>query len=291
MRAFCRFLHIFVYIYSMKKIITQLEAKKLYFEAVEKKAQARLSRMPDEGRLRIRKTRGYVQFFQVTRKGEHNGYYLSQKNGADLKLTRRLAQKSYTEILIKNCKQFSNAISDFLRKIPETDIRNIKAECPEFRGLVTPPSENEMTDAEFIANWRAVTYKGKEISEESARYTTNRGETVRSKSEKIIADLLDSRDIPYRYEFPMKMKLGLGRSAVFYPDFFILGPDRKEIVLEHFGLMDNPEYCRNALGKMNIYLANGIYPGDRFIFTYETSDMPFDSRLLGKMLDKMFGMN
>ena len=275
----------------MKKIITQLEAKKLYFDALAKNARARLSRMPDEGRLRIRKTRGYVQFFQVTRKGEHNGHYLSQKNGADLHLTRRLAQKEYTEVLIKNCEQYSRAISVFLEQIPENDIRNIKAERPEFRALVTPPSENEMTDDEFIAAWRAVTYKGKEIPEECARYTTNGGETVRSKSEKIIADLLDSRGIPYRYEFPQKMRVRRGRTAVFYPDFTILAPDRREIILEHFGLMDDPEYCRNVLEKLNVYISNGIFPGDRFLFTYETSDMPFDSRLLEKMLDKMFGAN
>lgn len=275
----------------MKKIITQLEAKKLYFDALAKNARARLSRMPDEGRLRIRKTCGYVQFFHVTRKGEHNGHYLSQKNGADLNLTRRLAQKEYTEVLIKNCEQYSRAISVFLEQIPENDIRNIKAERPEFRALVSPPSENEMTDDEFIAAWRTVNYKGKEIPEECARYTMNGGETVRSKSEKIIADLLDSRGIPYRYEFPQKMRVRRGRTAVFYPDFTILAPDRREIILEHFGLMDDPEYCRNVLEKLNVYISNGIFPGDRFLFTYETSDMPFDSRLLEKMLDKMFGAN
>ncbi len=273
----------------MKRIISQLKAKKNYFDALAKNARARLSRMPDEGRLRIRKTRGYVQFFQITRKGEHNGHYLSQKNGADLNLTRRLAQKEYTEALIKNCEQYSRAITAFLEQIPESDIKNIKAERPEFRGLVSPPSENEMTDVEFIDAWRAVTYKGKEISDECARYTTNQGETVRSKSEKIIADLLDSRGIPYRYEFPQKMKVRRGRTAVFYPDFTILAPDRREIILEHFGLMEDSEYCRNALKKISAYIANGFFPGDRFLFTYETSEMPFDSRLLGKMLDKMFG--
>ncbi|MCQ2601867.1 MAG: hypothetical protein MJ184_10960 [Treponema sp.] len=275
----------------MKRIISQLKAKKDYFDALAKNARARLSRMPDEGRLRIRRTRGYTQFFHVTRKGEHNGHYLSQKNGADLNLTRRLAQKEYTEELIRIAEQYSRAISFFLDQLPETEVKNIKVGQPVFRTLVSPPSESEMTDDEFITAWRAVTYKGKEISDECARYTTNRGETVRSKSEKIIADLLDSRGIPYRYEFPQKMKVGRIRTAVFYPDFTILAPDRREVILEHFGLMDDPEYCRNALKKFSIYVSNGIFPGDRFLFTYETSEMPFDSRLLGKMLDKMFGAN
>ncbi|MCQ2585555.1 MAG: hypothetical protein MJ185_08185 [Treponema sp.] len=275
----------------MKKIIAQLEAKKLYFDALAKKARARLSRMPDEGRLRIRRTRGYTQFFHVTRKGEHNGHYLSQKNGADLKLARRLAQKEYTEELIRIAEQYSRAISSFLDQLPETEVKNIKVGQPVFRTLVSPPSENEMTDAEFIAAWRAVTYKGKEISEECARFTTSRGETVRSKSEKIIADLLEVRGISYRYEFPLELKVGRVRTATFYPDFTILGPDRREIILEHFGLMEDPEYCRNALKKISAYIANGFFPGDRFLFTFETSEMPFDSRFLEKMLDKIFEAN
>lgn len=74
-----------------------------------------------------------------------------------------------------------------------------------------------------------------------------------------------------------------------YPDFVLLYvAERKEYILEHLGMMDNPEYSIKAIRKINTYAQNGIYVGDRLLLTYETSQDPVDMRLLQKMLQKLF---
>lgn len=85
-------------------------------------------------------------------------------------------------------------------------------------------------------------------------FLQKRGERVRSKTEKIIADKLYSMGIPYRYEYPVKIK-GYG---MIYPDFMLLNiSTRENICFEHFGMMDNAEYCEKAIKKIEGYIKSG----------------------------------
>ena len=47
---------------------------------------------------------------------------------------------------------------------------------------------------------------------------------------------------------------------------------KEEIYLEHFGLLNDEEYRKDVLEKMDMYRASGIYPGKNLLFTYETED-------------------
>ena len=62
---------------------------------------------------------------------------------------------------------------------------------------------------------------------------------------------------------------------------------RKEIYLEHFGLLDDPEYLTKTLQKLDEYRANGIYPEKNLLFTYETETLPLDIKGIRKMLDDL----
>ena len=98
---------------------------------------------------------------------------------------------------------------------------------------------------------------------------------MRSKSEVIIADLLGREKIPYRYEYPVKIK-GWGKV---YPDFTVLNvKKRKEMYWEHFGMMDDPEYVEKAVQKIEMYQKNGIYPGEHLIITYETRNVQINQK-------------
>ena len=104
---------------------------------------------------------------------------------------------------------------------------------------------------------------------------------VRSKSEAIIADMLYDLGIPYHYECPIKLKGGQIR----YPDFTILRTKTREVIyLEHFGLLDDEGYRRDALEKLDIYRTNGIYPGKNLLFTYETEYSPLDINGIKNMI-------
>lgn len=135
----------------------------------------------------------------------------------------------------------------------------------------------EVSDERYRKEWEQCEYTGKEFEENATEIYTDRGERVRSKSEKIIADKLFKENIAYRYEYP----LDVVQLGTFYPDFTILDEvNRRNIIFEHFGLMDNEEYANNAVSKIQIYSRAGYVLGDNLYITMETSTKPLDSRML-----------
>ena len=112
---------------------------------------------------------------------------------------------------------------------------------------------------------------------------TERGERVRSKSEKIMADYFFRNEIVYKYEKPLYLK-GLG---TVYPDFTFLSPRTgEEIYWEHDGRMDDPVYAKNAVKKIEAYENNGIYPGERLILTFETECTILNTQTIEKLVHK-----
>ena len=98
---------------------------------------------------------------------------------------------------------------------------------------------------------------------------------VRSKSEKIIADLLYRKGIPYHYEPELILRDG----TKIYPDFAVLNlKHRKTIYWEHLGMMEDPEYSEKAVRKISAYIKNGIFPGEQLILTAETKEFPVNVR-------------
>lgn len=41
---------------------------------------------------------------------------------------------------------------------------------------------------------------------------------------------------------------------------------------------------KNAGDKINLYVRNGIYPGERLITTYETQEQPLDTTIVQKLI-------
>ena len=100
---------------------------------------------------------------------------------------------------------------------------------------------------------------------EDRKYKTKKGTLLRSKSEYIIANMLEDYDIPYRYEQPMKMG-----SKVIYPDFTIKHPyTGTTMIWEHFGALHEPKYEASMNEKMKFYLAQGCIPFVTIIYTFE----------------------
>ena len=80
---------------------------------------------------------------------------------------------------------------------------------------------------------------------------TERGEQVRSKSEKIIADSLYRNGIPYRYEHPVYLR-GMG---VVHPDFICLHvKKRKEILWYTWDLWEIRSIAGGRLKKKKCIL-------------------------------------
>lgn len=153
------------------------------------------------------------------------------------------------------------------------------------------PSRKKMVDAriisdkEYVNQWSAKIYSGKDFAEGQAEIYTEKKERVRSKSEKIIADMLYHKKIPYKYECPINLK-GLG---MIYPDFTCLRlADRKTILWEHLGMMTDPIYCQKAMKKIDIYAKNGFIQGRDIIYTFESEKNSLNTMSVENLINQIF---
>ena len=134
------------------------------------------------------------------------------------------------------------------------------------------------SDASFIEKWMT----GFDVSASDGfaadrKYVTDSGCTVRSKSEKIIADLLTAYNIPYIYEPRVVLESG----RVIYPDFAVLNvAKRKTYYWEHFGLVGDVEYSVKNFSKICEYEYCGIGLGKGLIVSFESSEYPLSTRRL-----------
>lgn len=165
-----------------------------------------------------------------------------------------------------------------------TYISKIDFELPKLhtqRQLLVTPIE-PIWEKE-LARWYDMEYQGKEFYEGTAEIVTEKGERVRSKSEKILADYFYRNNILYQYEKPLYLK---GYGTV-YPDFtFLSKKTRKEIYWEHEGMMDKPEYAKSAVKKIESYQRNGIHLGERLILTFETELTVLNSQIVEELVEK-----
>ena len=103
----------------------------------------------------------------------------------------------------------------------------------------SPTCPAEFTDDGYARRWQAEKYQNR-WEGRGFKFETPRGERVRSKSEWMIASMLDASGVPYRYEETVGLHELYG--GAFHPDFTVLNKrTRKEYYWEHFGRMDDPE--------------------------------------------------
>ncbi|MDD7593008.1 MAG: hypothetical protein PUJ57_02050 [Peptoniphilaceae bacterium] len=78
------------------------------------------------------------------------------------------------------------------RAYEDEEVQNLYEHCSSARKIFKTPLERTMEQ------WFAIPYKGLDYRNEEQQMLTKHGESVRSKSEKIIADRLISYGIPYK---------------------------------------------------------------------------------------------
>ncbi len=261
--------------HQSEELISFLQSRKEYLLRIEKQLTRAIDKAPP-GSLRINRNKGHVEYYQRETGGKANGLYLSKKNR---KLAMRLGQKRYDQIARRSARDELALIDRFLTAYPELPLEMIASSLsPELRALILPIEED---DGSFALRWQNVPCPENELWEDTRRYTTARGEKVRSKSELIIANELSRAGVPYRYEYPVELKY-LG---TVHPDFTVLNVRlRKELLWEHRGMMDDPAYAENAVRKMAAYAANGYLPGRDMIITEETNSFPLDTELVQMLI-------
>lgn len=266
----------------MRRIEDMLRNEVIQLKKIIEVVKRRLKNVPN-GKLRISKSRGRVEYYlkgdecSDTRK---NGRYLKAN---EKKIARDIAQRDYDNQVLKKAIKRVKAIEGFLDIYENSSLKDLYIRTNPLRlDLIDVV---EISDEEYIKQWQGVKYEGKGDMDDNQIFITERGERVRSKSEKIIADKLYMMGIPYRYEFPLVLK----GNIILYPDFTILKmPSREVVYLEHFGRMDSIGYVNDAFFRIRTYERNEIYVGINLFFTHETSKNPLNTKVLDEMLRKLF---
>ena len=116
----------------------------------------------------------------------------------------------------------------------------------DLRGLLKLASSEHSVTAQRLTNLfeapHPIEHLGKFL-EEKLIHRTKRGEMVRSKSEVIIANMLDSLKLGYAYEQPFTGKDG----SIRYTDFTIEDAESgRTVLLEHLGMLSNPATLKNG---------------------------------------------
>lgn len=265
------------------QITADLENRLTQLKQVLAVTQKGLANTP-QGHLRVSQKGHNPEFYQITEPGDTLGSYIPRTK---LVLARRLAQKDYDNRLIKQLKQEIRALQKYLAQTKGgSALTAIYTKlCPARQSLVTPIT---LTDAQYAAQWQAVSWTGLPFTPDSDDYITARRERVRSKSEVIIADTLARHGVPYRYEYPLKLKSGRdGAFRTIHPDFLCLNVrTRAEFYWEHFGLMDDPDYLERTLVKLKDFAENKILPGKNLIFTMESTACKLSTRQIENLINE-----
>lgn len=261
----------------MEQMKNLLREREEYLLRLKREKEKTLKTAP-EGFLRICNSRNRTQYYQRTDPKDFNGVYIKEK---DISLAQGLAQKDYDQRILRAVEKELESIKKYLTNYPELNVEQVYESLhKERQKLIIPIRE---TDEQYIQKWKAIEYEGKGFTEETPEFYTSKGERVRSKSEWIIADLLEKEGIPYRYEYPIYLR-GIGK---IYPDFTVLNVRKhREMYLEHFGMMDNPAYAEKAVSKIQLYEQNGIFPGEDLLITYETGKSPINQRVIMRMIQR-----
>lgn len=205
--------------------------------------------------------------------------YISKKNR---RYAEKLALKKYYQLELEGLKKELNAIDVCLSHYPSTKISDDFLECnPEYQNLLSGIVSTSNASA---ALWLTEEYDNNKNYPEGLKFKTNQGSLVRSKSEVIIANILSSHNIPFRYECGLNLN-----GMIIYPDFTIMHPVTNQIFYwEHFGLIDNPSYAHSAMTKLQTYMTNNIFPSINLITSYETKDNPLDISMIEEIVKYYF---
>lgn len=259
------------------EIREQLNMSRKELNRIINKARSRLKNAPP-GTLSIYIEKGNPYYYlNIMEDGKRRKHYLRKQDSYKIS---SLAQKDFDKQIINAAEKQKKCIDDFLKEYDGYALRNIYAKLsPQRKQLI---EADIVDDEEYARRWMSVEYEPGRFEFAAGEYYTLKGERVRSKSEKIIADALFQNGIPYRYEYPLHLNNG----QTWRPDFTILNKrTREEFILEHFGMMDDPDYCAGALGKLHVYMENGYFPGENLLITAESSSKPLNTKTLDILID------
>ncbi len=263
----------------MRRLIVEIKKEKKKIEKICETVEQQLLQCGDVqgGSVDVKEKHSTLQFYIKGNNQKYEYIPAGEKEKAE-----KIVRYKYYRKIEKIAKKELELLTKVEMFLETQSIEMVYANMGKIKQQLVEPVV--IPREQYRNTWLEEEYEGKKFSEDNVEIYTDRGERVRSKSEKIIADKLYREDIPYRYEYPLILPGGI----VFYPDFTILDEEnRRNLIYEHFGMMDNEEYANNAIAKLQLYAEAGYILGDDLFITMETSTKPFDSRMLDGIIKQI----
>ena len=257
-------------------LLDYVKNRKQWLESLIGKKEAELSTAP-EGHLRVLDRKTYAEYYWRTKASDPNGKFLPKKKW---NIARGLAQKDYDSKLVSTAKKELKLITKYLDFAEANDMSKVFDDLSNKRKELVKPFR--LPDEDYIKIWTERDYDRMGFENDSAEYYSNNGIRVRSKSEIIIANMLEKYNVPFRYEYPLK----LNRKWTVRPDFTCLNVrTRQEFIWEHFGMMDDEEYANKNITKISNYEEGGYLSGRNLIMTFESLRCPLNTNIVKLMIN------
>lgn len=254
------------------------------YERIEKE-YGRIKKKIEETQIQLRGLpKGELQ---CVRDGKFQRWYLKQSpkktyiSKKKKTLAEKLATKKYLSTLLKSLNQEKKAIEFYFRHHKTNRAQEFLNPNSLYYELLKPFFK---LSNEAYQEWMLAEYERNMKYPEQLIFKASSGNYVRSKSEMMIDMFLHINKIPFRYECALQ----LGEITV-YPDFTVKHPETGEIYYwEHFGMMDDSNYCKNACSKLQLYTSNGIVPSVHLIMTFETKENPLTAEMIESVIEYYF---
>ena len=253
-------------------LLTKVQEKYRDFLRLEEKITAEIKISP-QGKLRPRKKGPRYQYYI---ENGNNRRYIAKHN---METVKKIARRDYLKLLLTALQKNLRVLKYFIVHYKPDNLEKVYSKLPDCRKkLFTPVFVDNNT---YASQWQSQVFERKQEQPDGALLTM-KNEPVRSKSEVIIANLMNAKKVPYHYEYPLKLKDG----TVIHPDFYCLNSrTRQTFYWEHFGMMDDPDYADRFVQRLSSYSKNNIFPGDNLLITTESSFHPLETRAVEKLIE------
>ena len=237
-----------------------------------------------EGKIGINTVKGKSYFLK---RSDNKVEYIPRK---DVETIKALSQKLYTAKVIKSAETDVEQIDKCIATLSKTESSSQAILDSIPKALHRYIDTETHVDEEYAEKWASGKVTDKNPKEAEKEYETPSGIKVKSKSEWMIARILDDYHVPYYYEKPFDdygpIYTGLPRYNLF-PDFTCLNKRTgKTFYWEHLGKMDDTSYVAKNINRIMNYAAYGIYPGNGLIVTYESNSIPFRYSYVSGLIEK-----
>lgn len=258
----------------------EISYEKTLIRRVEKRLK-QLESVPQNNLLGIKrndKTYYYISSFDNNKETRR---YL---NKDDQNYRKQIQEKYCLSKLLTNCSENITLLELVCEGLNPTNPYEVVEDAPH----AYREQDNAMKliyGCESVSRWKQHKLEEKSrypvYREDELKHVAGDGTKTRSKSEAMIIDLLNAKGIQYVYEYPMRFN-GCLKS----PDFIIWDKKgKREIIIEHLGLMSDLDYRSNQYDKIGLYIEAGYVPNVNLLLTFDDRNGNINLPAISKMVD------